>query len=101
MSAKKSLESAFSFRPKASEAPFVVFPEMLPSPTPLTRKNAAGEQNRQKIDGASDLYEFTLTSENPYSPSAFLRDQEEESTIVRVEKEERRKYTLHADESKK
>ena len=74
MSAKKSLESAFSFRPKASEAPFVVFPEMLPSPTPLTRKNAAGEQNRQKIDGASDLYEFTLTSENPYSPSAFLRD---------------------------
>ena len=74
MSAKKSLESAFSFRPKASEAPVVVFPETLPSPTPLTRKNAAGEQNRQKIDGASDLYEFTLTSENPYSPSAFLRD---------------------------
>lgn len=74
MSAKKSLESAFSFRPKASEAPVVVFPETLPSPTPLTRKNAAREQNRQKIDGASDLYEFTLTSENPYSPSAFLRD---------------------------
>ena len=73
MSAKKSLESAFSFRPKASEAPVVVFPKTLPSPTPLTRKNAAGEQNRQ-VDGASDLYEFTLTSDNPYSPSAFLRD---------------------------
>ena len=73
MSAKKSLESVFSFRPKASEAPVVVFPGTLPSPIPSASKSATGEQRKEGF-GGSDVYEFTLTSENPYSPSAFLRN---------------------------
>ena len=73
VSAKKSLESVFSFRPKASEAPVVVFPGTLPSPIPSASKSATGEQRKEGF-GGSDVYEFTLTSENPYSPSAFLRN---------------------------
>jgi hypothetical protein len=73
MSAKKSLESVFSFRPKASEAPVVVFPGTLPSTIPSASKSATGEQRKEGF-GGSDVYEFTLTSENPYSPSAFLRN---------------------------
>ena len=73
VSAKKSLESVFSFRPKASDAPVVVFPGTLPSPGPSASKKDTGEKS-QEGDGGSDLYEFTLTSENPYSPSAFLRN---------------------------
>ena len=73
VSAKKSLESVFSFRPKASDAPVVVFPGTLSSPGPSASKKDTGEKS-QEGDGGSDLYEFTLTSENPYSPSAFLRN---------------------------
>jgi len=73
MSAKKSLESVFSFRPKASEAPAVVFPGTLLSSIPSASKSATGEQRKEGF-GGSDVYEFTLTSENPYSPSAFLRN---------------------------
>lgn len=73
ISAKKSLESVFSFRPKASDAPVVVFPGTLPSPGPSASKKDTGEKSKEG-DGGSDLYEFTLTSENPYSPSAFLRN---------------------------
>ena len=73
VSAKKSLESVFSFRPKASDAPVVVFPGMLPSPGPSASKKDTGEKSKEG-DGGTDLYEFTLTSENPYSPSAFLRN---------------------------
>ena len=73
VSAKKSLESVFSFRPKASDAPVVVFPGTLPSPGPSASKKDTGEKSKEG-DGGSDLYEFTLTSENPYSPSAFLRN---------------------------
>ncbi len=73
VSAKKSLESVFSFRPKASEAPVVVFPGTLPSPIPSASKSATGEQRKEGF-GGSDVYEFTLTSENPYSPRAFLRN---------------------------
>jgi hypothetical protein len=73
VSAKKSLESVFSFRPKASDAPVVVFPGTLPSPGPSASKKDTGEKSKEG-DGGTDLYEFTLTSENPYSPSAFLRN---------------------------
>ncbi len=73
VSAKRSLESVFSFRPKASDAPVVVFPGTLPSPGPSASKKDTGEKSKEG-DGGTDLYEFTLTSENPYSPSAFLRN---------------------------
>ena len=73
VSAKRSLESVFSFRPRASDAPVVVFPGTLPSPGPSASKKDTGEKSKEG-DGGTDLYEFTLTSENPYSPSAFLRN---------------------------
>ena len=79
VSAKKSLESVFSFRPKASDAPVVVFPGTLPSPGPSASKKDTGEKSKEG-DGGTDLYEFTLTSENPYSPSAFLRNPPKRTT---------------------